>query len=489
MATLIEAELKQKLLAPYIDNNISGDLVNMLASFSARFLYLEQFSTAGIVLEGSFSRSVRLNSRITHAADNFYSVPRGKNRLVQLRNVYVLESISANKFDIISTYGDYKLVYAKDYSLVASNNAITIDCYLSLDSMTEEIQGNDLLFMDLAGKNISEDIIIYDKDYPLEKFNVIRDISKLPEEDDPSTVVAITQPDYSVRLWRNVPFETNKTYVIKYLRCPDPNIEPLDLAQIVSIPKIRYSPSVSSGASQIVEVSAATNPVTRLDEIYLYTQSKVKYGDNLKSLDQFITDVKQYFPEFTGFNVMSQITEGTNTLYVYYVTNPDEIEQDTSYMDPEEGEPANTSPNYMRVQAFRDMEKTYFITSNIKFVAAEVYNPFNDEEASDSASDDSDENPSVLPLTVDVHIKESLRYDIVESIVRGYQSKVGKPWNPFQLISDLMSDETVGPFIKYVEMNNEVMFVKPLYNEDTEAAEAAAGRRVMFDLTLNYKEG
>ena len=132
MATLTESEMKEKLKTAFTDNSISGDLVDMMSTFAARFLYLEQYITAGIVMEGSFSRCVKLNSRITHAADNFYSVQRGNCRKVQLQGVTVLESISATKYDVINTYGDYKLVYASDYALAASNTPTTIDCLVTL---------------------------------------------------------------------------------------------------------------------------------------------------------------------------------------------------------------------------------------------------------------------------------------------------------------------------------------------------------------------
>ena len=282
---LIEKEAYTKLVTAFTDENVYGDLVDMLAKFSARFLYVEQFMTLGQIMEGSFPRATKLNSCITHAADNFYSVPRGRNRKVLIRNVSVTENITASKYDIISSYGDYDLVYALDYNRAASSTKVNIECYLTLGTGEQEIQGTGKLYLDIPDTNISEDIIVYDKDYPENKFTLTRDMIDLQEGSE-TTIAVLTQPNYSVRLWKATPFATDKTYVIKYLKCPDTNIEPLELTEIVNIPKLLFTPPASGGNSEIKETESVEYPLASLDDIYLYTITKVKFGNTIKTTDQ-----------------------------------------------------------------------------------------------------------------------------------------------------------------------------------------------------------
>ena len=86
-------------------------------------------------------------------------------------------------------------------------------------------------------------------------------------------------------------------------------------------------------------------------------------------------------------------------------------------------------------------------------------------------------------------MKQTIQYSIAEDIIRGYQTKVGDAWNPFLMISDIMADPTIGPYISYVDIQPRfLMQVRPMrdtlvINPESAQLETvpAAGCRVLYN--------
>mgnify|MGYP001339346385 CR=1 FL=1 len=299
-----ESELKTKLTSKFTDNSITGDLADLTVDFTSRFLYLYQIIMVNTLMEDSFSRCTKLNSAITHAADNFYSVPRGTNRVVSVNNIKVSNAIDVEPYDVISSYGDFKLVYNDRYEKDV-NEITSISCKLALDSKSVEVVGNGNLYIDLNITGVSDDIIIYDKDEGLESGKYTTS-SKIYDLTNPTSdggyvadIAVITQPDYSIRLWCKDGFNTSKTYVIKYLTCPDSSISDLSLDDISDIPNF-----IKQDNTNISETSATVYPISNINKIYLYTANFIKFRDILTSISDINTEIAEYFTSFQGFNVV-----------------------------------------------------------------------------------------------------------------------------------------------------------------------------------------
>jgi len=385
-------------------------------------------------MEGSFSRSKLLNSRIQHAADNYYSVNRGENRIISINEIGCTDIVNVKKFDLISTYGNYKLCYSQDYSHTQLFELFGFNAYLALDIISMSLTGNGKLYLDIPDTNISEDIqIIRELDgYEYKISNLLSDLYS----SDPTIrtdICVMTMPNYSVRLWKATPFLKTETLNIKYLKSPDQAIQDLNLTDIKSIPKY-----VKSDSTVISEYKKRIDKLADLDLIYLYSANYVKFKDTIKSVNSLNTEVQEYFPEFLGFN----ITIDNGSIKVYYTMSYDY--------------PGN-SVDSAKVLAFQNKMKAYYIYQDIEFIKAEKVD--------------------LDGFTIEIKYMKELRFDICDNLLRSYQADIGKNFNPYQIIADLMSNTDLLGKIKLVTIPIEKMQIIELTDNQ---------RIVYSNLTINY---
>lgn len=429
--TYTEQELEEQLNSKYLDKGIQDDLSKLSSSILAEYLYLHQIQDINILLENSFSRSKLLNSRIQHAADNFYSVNRGSNRLISLSDLGCIEKVNVNKFDLISTYGDFKLFYAQDYTHNNLGATFTFNAYLALSSGTEVFNGDGKLYHDIDVKNISENIIIFDSEG--KELTTTKYISDLYLNEDAVDIAIITMPDYKVRLWKKDEFLPSETYTVKYLESPDESINDIDLSNIKSLPGY-----IKSTYTKVSEVNATVYKTTDIDKIYLYTINSLKFKDTMKSVNSLDTMIQENFPEFKGFKTVIDKTK----IDVYYVIDYDE----------------STEVSLNKVNTFNELARSYYITQQINFILATEY--------------------KISDYSIKISYSEELNFDVCNNIINDYQSKVGEAFNPYQLIADLMSNENLLGKIKRVFIPSDSIGIIQLNNNE----------RVKFEnLTLSYE--
>jgi len=450
---LSEENIKARLLQAFSDDNVSDDLTNLMADFSARFLYLEQITTANILMEGSYTRSKMLNSRIQHAADNFYSVPRGNNRQVRLSSVKVTEAINVEKFDIISTYGEYKLVHSESRNVRVADT-VNFNCYLTLGVETLELQGSDKLYLEVPAKDISQDIIVIRK-LTGEEYRLTDNIHDLDALQYGTSLnmydmAVVTDTDFSVKLWMNTKFDSSETYIVKYLKCPDKDVPPLDLSTIINLPKM-----IKQNNTQIIELSSANYPVKDLDTIYQYTASFVKTKDVIRTVDNLDVEIQKYF-NFKGFKTVIDPT----TIKIYYVA---------SYGTPDN--PQGDDLDRTNVSKFEYDLRAHYVTQNVEYIKAGIAQ-FQDLPQ--------------LDVELEVQITDEINYDIVRDIVESYQGKVDEPLNFYQLIADIKGNATVGNKIKQIIIPNELMNVLPVNPVPDGHGGTILARPYFNSININY---
>jgi len=429
--TYTEQELEEQLNSKYLDHGIQDDLSKLSASILSKYLYLHQIQDISILLEQSFSRCKMLNSRIQHAADNFYSVNRGSNRLISLSELGCTERVEVKKFDLISTYGDFKLFYAQDYTHNNLGATFTFNAYFALSSGSEVFNGDGKLYHDVNSDNISEDIIVFDSEG--KELTTTKYISDLYLTENAKDIAIITLPNYRVRLWKKNGFLPSETYTVKYLHSPDESINEIDLKSIKSLPGY-----IKSASTKVNEINSTVYKLSDNDKIYLYTINSLKFKDTMKSVNSLDVMIKENFPEFKGFKTVIDRSK----IDVHYV-----IDYSTDI---------EISPN--RVNAFNELARSYYITQQINFILAEEY--------------------LIEDYKIKISYSEELNFDVCNNIVNDYQSKVGEAFNPYQLIADLMSsDELIGRIKRVVIPADSIGIVQLNSNE-----------RVKFkNLTIDYE--
>lgn len=427
-------ELLEQAKAVFSSEGISGDLPDLISKFASWYLYIHQAEDVSIGLESSFSKSRKLNSRIKSAADNFYSVSRGQNRIITLTQLGCQDVVNASKFDEISTYGDYKLYYAQNYTHELLQEYFTFNAYLALDCITKSVKGSDKLYIDIDEPDVSEDIQIIKDSDPNNELVISNRLSDLYNEDEDkrADVVVMTMPNYTVRIWSKDGFPSSETYTIKYLKSPDKSIKDLDLNDIKSIPNF-----IKSTDTEIVEYRARVNKLDDNDKIYLYAANNVKFNDTMKSNNNIYTMIQEAFPEFIGFDYIIE----DDKIKVYYTTDYDQ----------------SGTISQAKIDNFNNKMKAYYIKQDFEFYTAELV--------------------EIPTMEVDITYIKEIDFSLVDKLVKSYQANIGKDFNPYQLIADIIGHDDLVGKIKLVELPQLQMVVTQLNKT----------QRIHYtNLTINY---
>lgn len=252
MQTLEQIKSDLKSTAQSLD--LQGVAVDSLCSLLAYSIYKNQMLQARLNLEGSFSTSTSLNSRIHHASNLLYSVFRGKCPYIEILNIISLETKSVKYLDQAFQYNGFYFYYKQNYNFTKNNSVSNLGYICSSKQLQEcEVQGellsSNFFFVDFTDENISEDFIIEGTtDDVTGLVNFTSDVNsfykKQVSDDGTSTnylydYLVITIPGYGVRMIRRsdtVDWNAQK-YKIKYL----PYSETLpDLSSLKSIPGMSY---------------------------------------------------------------------------------------------------------------------------------------------------------------------------------------------------------------------------------------------------------
>ena len=252
MQTIEQIKTDLKSTAQSLD--LQGVAVDALCSLLAYSIYKNQILQAKLNLEGSFSTSTSLNSRIHHACNLLYSVFRGKCPYIEILNLISLETKKVKYLDQAFQYNGFYFYYKKDYEFTKNNSVSNLQYVCSSKQLQEcavsgEALNANFYFVDFTDENISEDFTIEgsidDISTPI-KFTSDVNQFYVKEFVDDSKVeylydfLVITIPGYGVRLIRRADSSAwnAQKYVLKYI----PYSETLpDITNLRSIPGMSFA--------------------------------------------------------------------------------------------------------------------------------------------------------------------------------------------------------------------------------------------------------
>lgn len=265
---------------------IEGVAVDSLCSLLAYSIYKNQLLQAKINVENSFSTSLSLNSRIHHACDLLYSVPRGQCPYIQVTDVIATETKSIKYLDLAFTYNGYYFYYKKDYDFSKSQPISSLEYFCSSKKkQTCEVTDlkSEFYYIDFPDENISEDIKIlsYDTETGEGAISTFTNDSNLfyTKAEDGKTYkyqyLVLTLPGYGVRVMRHSDspnWDGAIKMAVEYL----PYSETLpDFSGFKSIPSVMfvYQPSTTGDPGQYEQKSKIlTKPYSQrlegIEEIY-----------------------------------------------------------------------------------------------------------------------------------------------------------------------------------------------------------------------------
>ena len=200
--------------------SLEGVAIEKLCTLIAYSIYKNQVLQLEDTLESSFSTSTKLNSRIYHAANENYSVPRGKCPILKVSNVRVAEKKSVEFLDQALFYNGYYFYFTKDYtddSSFAINTIVNFDliCSSKVKGSVDVDVSGDLYSVELSSiQNVSSDYKIIEhgiSDKIVPKSEITEDPSVLykKEYDEDSEeykyiykYLVTTIPSYGVKITR-----------------------------------------------------------------------------------------------------------------------------------------------------------------------------------------------------------------------------------------------------------------------------------------------
>lgn len=509
--------LNKQILAAFNADDVSGDLATLVADVLSEYAYLHQLIDINILMENSFLRSTKLNSRIQQAADRFYSVPRGYNRIVKISDLDVYKTGGTiYPFQLITQNagGKYKLYAAQAWD-ETEPGSLTATGYLALDCQSVELQGNNKLYMDIERdnsgvkipcQNISEDMIIYQtwadsnsapadaspmdingETIYYKQVELVASLSELFEDANPlqERFCAITMPNYGVRLFSKTIIPQTQNYLVYYLTCPDSTVEEKDPASAIkNISNCKITKDTT------FEILRPTNyRLEDLDAIYLYASNNLKMGGVLKSINSLEEIIPEIFPEFQSYkmlvgpvgntysngnslandniilhdvvevsdgygatesvqnNISSSVIEyvPNGSVYIYYIWKGDlNLPKDTSnnYLP---SDPSHV-PSQNQLNEWAAKKLAYYIPANTNFYFKNI-----------NLKTDTSAIPPLHVKVLDnykikVYYSSNIDFQRVRDIIESFQYQIGKDFNPYEIISSLVTDSALYGKIKYVEV-------------------------------------
>lgn len=384
--------------------NLSGQVINATINLLTNVKYTTLYETASLVLESSASRCVVLNSAITHARSLMYSVKRGINQKILIKNIQPTVSFKVNKFDVAHSLSGKYLLYAEDYEFIEGTSC-DIEVIVTNKKplvFSKEVTDLNKFCVDFLQPNISSSIEVKIDEIKKPHTTLFKDIII----EGTNKVMDLTGMDYSVSIVNSNGFEIGQ--IIKVTLVPFYD-EELSTSAINQLPQFIFNSNTIVKTSQVI-----MKPESDVKSIWMNSVNTFESGFVARSNTDVAFLINQYF------NSTKLTLEGINV-----VTSQNDIQ--VYYTIPKNGYALTED----EIEAFSNwLEKAYYINQPIHFQLASIYEP----------SDGSEESK----ITIQVAIEKDLDITIFNSIASSYcNSHIGKPFNAFELLAEFQKVDGV----------------------------------------------
>jgi hypothetical protein len=371
------------------DKGYDGPTVDALIYLLANGIYKNNLNAVNAVLEASASRCRLLNSAIQHAMDQGYSVNRGTNQHIIVKNLLPVAKKSVKKYDQALKINGLCLYYAKDYDL--EDNAREIEFIVGEEILEEEItvsNSEDQLCLRSKNTNYSQELDIYDSEgNVLEFVEVRRKVLETYYDSEGSKDLywLLTTPDYGVEFYRYtrnldrsyVRFNANAVFRIKGVKYTDKTI-PLD--SIKTIPGFKIRKSMDETINTTISQVGCMPKIDNINDIYLNSLKSDNSDFMIRAtedLDRSILAlsgtglgdvVSKFYATQEGFK--EDGTPDTGIMYVAGSLGPVEYDKTQDYSDLFPGlciycYHDTDLPNDIVTRIRNDLVPSYYVTDSI----------------------------------------------------------------------------------------------------------------------------
>lgn len=310
---------------------------------------------------------------------------------------------------------------------------------------------------------------------------MVSSLTELFDRDD-ECFCAITMPNYGVRLFSKTTIPSTNQYLIRYLVCPDPNVEEKDPAS--SVKNINSCKITNDTTFELLRTTQYR--LEDLDAIYLYASNNLKMAGVLKSIGSLETAIPEVFPEFESYKMLvgpvgntysANSNEATDNIvlhdvvdvgsgysasgatqsvlessiieyvpngaiYIWYVLKGQcSLEKDG---DEYVANHYQISPS--QLQKWKEKTKAYYIPDSTQFFFKNINELLIPQE----------EPPlhvkGLKNYKIKIYYSQNLDYQKVRNIIESFQYQIGSDFNPYKIISALVTDSSLYQKIRYVEI-------------------------------------
>lgn len=264
-------EIREQVEIQASKSNLSGPVITALSNLLAYTIYENQVTQTRIALEQNFNTSTLLNSRIHHAANLLYSVPRGNCPVALASGFTPMKTGQANNLDYCTSYNGYEFYFSGQYTF--STDPLDVELLITTKRVDKSITPlAEDIYVDFVDENISENIALYSGSNNYSQLKLTNDFRLLYSQviinevkEYQYDLLVITIPGYGVRVIRRSnsnwsDFIGNEALTLRYLVYTE--VYP-DLGNMLSLPNF----SAPSGTP----VSIKTPSISRMeskDDIY-----------------------------------------------------------------------------------------------------------------------------------------------------------------------------------------------------------------------------
>lgn len=415
-------EIENNLRIAAKSHDLVGDSLEILIKLLAFNQYEVQLATTNALLESNPATASNLNSIISHAGSNMYSVYRGSNPRVQmsitiespLSLTYLEEVYSTQEFKLyysrcftdsgVEIPGDYRFTVGKVYTMEFIVSSSRVIDYLSTSA-------NSSISLESISEGISEDLSLKKLGVNSSALKLTRDFgdhidsSKYTESE--SLIFVLTLPGSGVRFYHSNPlgFDASSEYILTYLPYYEGSITKDDLDA--------FSLNLHTIDRDSITIKERI-PVESLESINynarrtLVTQSRVRTNQDL--IDALLSRV----PYIRDANI-HEFNKDTDELIINYI--PIDSYKSDLFSD--------FQLSSSDVSRYID-SKLYYITDNI------VFKPLMDAT-----------NSRKLSISLDFKLLSELDFELVVNYISKFEYKLGVTLSIPELVGYVSSFNSV----------------------------------------------
>lgn len=438
-------DIRSDFLSYASSQGIEGVATDKLCSLLAYSVYKNQVLQVRDVIEASFSSATSLNSRIHHAANYQYSVPRGRCPLVNIYTLKALQTKVYNHLDYIMPFEGYYFyinLTSKDKFTKFVQQGEIYDIQLLCSSYqlreAEAVTSGDVYFVDfITAENVSSDYLLYLLDNSgvktlVSPSEITEDASEFYYKTESGIdgsgnpiftykfrYLAVTIPNYGLRIIRHSdsPDWESSSLVIEYL--PYNETSP-DFSSLRVVTGFTLVDDPVTGTYSTIKVSPFVPRLTSLSEIYSNATSSYLQQGSVATPEDLLIALKKFNPD-ASYRVY------TDTKITY---NP------------------SGSPKYTISQSATTATVVYYTTSSVTYqeVQAACVDSFrkslsvpNDILVVPAEAKKTDETSTQVKLQVYAYSPSSvLTNDALSDLCESYKKRLGEVLDHSMLEADII---------------------------------------------------